>query len=160
MPPLHQENNLAKNLLFLRRRNRINQTELASRVNKRSTTISNWENKLSEPNVQELIEISNFFGVSLDDLVMGDFENGKVFTSPTLEQKQQNGKVNGKVNGKLSAEKEASEPHGSPTQEPPKEPGDSAFWAVLSALRLMDGKLDGLRAVVDSINEKTGSKPA
>ncbi len=69
-------NNFAKNLYHLRKRENITQQELALKLKKGNTTIGNWENGLSEPNIEELLKLSNIFGVVLQDLVEADLENG------------------------------------------------------------------------------------
>lgn len=44
------------------------QTEIAKCLNIPQTTYSNYENGISEPNIKKLIEIADFYGVSLDYL--------------------------------------------------------------------------------------------
>lgn len=65
----------AKNLIFLRKKTRTNQTQIASAVNKRQSTIANWENEDSEPDLTDLIGINQYFGISLDDLVFTDLSS-------------------------------------------------------------------------------------
>ncbi|MEJ7737425.1 MAG: helix-turn-helix transcriptional regulator [Chitinophagaceae bacterium] len=63
---------LGKNLKYLRKKLGKTQPEIASLVNKGSTTVSNWENGESEPSLSELMIISNFFGVPIDALLNKD----------------------------------------------------------------------------------------
>ncbi|HEY8388880.1 MAG TPA: helix-turn-helix transcriptional regulator [Parasegetibacter sp.] len=63
---------LSKNLAYLRKQLKLRQEEMQSRVGVSRTTWSNYENGISEPSVNGLINISNFFGVSLDDLLKKD----------------------------------------------------------------------------------------
>ena len=63
---------LGKNLRHLRKQMSKTQSEIASLIKKGQTTIGNWENGISEPNLDELIVISNFFDIPLDMLVKVD----------------------------------------------------------------------------------------
>jgi transcriptional regulator with XRE-family HTH domain len=57
------------NLKILRNRLGKNQTYIASIVDKTQQTIGNWESGIGEPNIYELIKITNLFGISLDDFI-------------------------------------------------------------------------------------------
>lgn len=63
---------LGKNIRHLRKQNSKTQAELASHLDRGQTTIGNWENGISEPGVEELITLSNFFDISLDNLLKID----------------------------------------------------------------------------------------
>src|SRR5579862_2223669 len=63
---------LGKNLRYLRKQLSKTQSEIAALIKKGQTTIGNWENGISEPNLDELIVISNFFDIPLDVLVKID----------------------------------------------------------------------------------------
>lgn len=62
-------NYLGSNLKHLRKQYAINQSEVASVLNKAATTIGNWENGISEPNILELNKLATYFSVSIDDLI-------------------------------------------------------------------------------------------
>jgi transcriptional regulator with XRE-family HTH domain len=74
---------LGKNIRHLRKRSSQNQDVLASLVNKGQTTIGNWENGVSEPNLSELLLISNYFGISIDSLLKTDLSRAEPDPSPT-----------------------------------------------------------------------------
>ena len=63
---------LGKNLRYLRKQLSKTQSEIASLIKKGQTTIGNWENGISEPNLDELLVISNFFDIPLDVLIKVD----------------------------------------------------------------------------------------
>jgi transcriptional regulator with XRE-family HTH domain len=63
---------LGNNLRILRKDRGISQAELGLQVNKGQTTIGNWENNISQPNLDELIIVSNYLGVTIDDLIKND----------------------------------------------------------------------------------------
>jgi transcriptional regulator with XRE-family HTH domain len=57
------------NLKTLRNNFNINQSYLALQLNKTQQTIGNWESGIGEPNISELIKITNLFGISIDDFI-------------------------------------------------------------------------------------------
>ena len=74
---------LGKNIKHLRKQFSQTQSELADMMGKGQTTIGNWENGVSEPSVEELLLLSNYFGTPVDillkvDLSLTNWEIGKV----------------------------------------------------------------------------------
>jgi transcriptional regulator with XRE-family HTH domain len=63
---------LGKNMRYLRKQLSKTQSEIAALIKKGQTTIGNWENGISEPNLDELLVISNFFDIPLDALIKVD----------------------------------------------------------------------------------------
>ena len=61
-------------LYQLRKQKGFSQEELASRLNVSRQTVSKWEVGDSTPDMEKLIAMSDLFGVSLDNLVMGKEE--------------------------------------------------------------------------------------
>lgn len=57
-----------------RERDQYSQEELAERIYVSRQTISNWENKRSYPDIQNLMLLSVLFNVSLDELVNADVD--------------------------------------------------------------------------------------
>ena len=68
---------LGKNLRLLRKRSAKTQSDIASLIKKGQTTVGNWENGISEPSIDELLLISNYFDISLDTLVKIDLAEAK-----------------------------------------------------------------------------------
>lgn len=52
----------------------ISQEELAENIYVSRQTISNWETGKTYPDIHSLLLLSNFFGITLDELVKGDLE--------------------------------------------------------------------------------------
>jgi transcriptional regulator with XRE-family HTH domain len=73
-------NFLGNNLRYLRRKKGVNQADIASYIGKGSTTIGNWEQGISQPNIEELTILSNFFEIVLDDLIKIDLEKSNLNT--------------------------------------------------------------------------------
>src|SRR5579863_268814 len=63
---------LGKNLRHLRKQSSRTQSEIASLIQKGQTTIGNWENGISEPSLNELLIISNYFDIPVDALLKID----------------------------------------------------------------------------------------
>jgi transcriptional regulator with XRE-family HTH domain len=63
---------LGKNLRYLRKQSSRTQSEIASLIQKGQTTVGNWENGISEPSLNELMIISNYFDIPLDTLLKVD----------------------------------------------------------------------------------------
>src|SRR5665647_525226 len=63
---------LAKNLLFLRKNKGWKQSEIEYRCGIKQRNWSNWENAGSQPDINNLITISNLFGMAVDSLLKED----------------------------------------------------------------------------------------
>ena len=57
---------IAKNLTYLRKKNKLTQAELAGKLNYSDKAVSKWEKGESLPSVEVLYTISKLYGVSLD----------------------------------------------------------------------------------------------
>ncbi len=64
--------NLSHQIKKFREQRHFSQEDLSEKIFVSRQTISNWENGRSYPDVQNLLLLSNLFGVSLDELVKGD----------------------------------------------------------------------------------------
>lgn len=60
---------IGENLTELRKRKRLTQAELATKLNYSDKAISKWEHGDAIPSIENLIEICKFYGISLDQLV-------------------------------------------------------------------------------------------
>lgn len=63
---------IGKKLKDARMRSGFTQESVAERVNVSRQTISNWENEKSYPDIISVIELSNLYSISLDELLKGD----------------------------------------------------------------------------------------
>ena len=61
----------SESLKSLRKENKIDQTKLASELKVSPKTVSHWETGYTEPSIAQLISLSKFFNVSLDELITG-----------------------------------------------------------------------------------------
>jgi transcriptional regulator with XRE-family HTH domain len=69
---------LGKNLRHLRKQSSRTQSEIASLIQKGQTTIGNWENGISEPSLNELLIISNYFDIPVDTLLKVDLAESQL----------------------------------------------------------------------------------
>jgi transcriptional regulator with XRE-family HTH domain len=60
---------IGKNIKTLRHLHQLNQQELAVALNIKQSTIANYEKDIRTPNLETMIAMADYFGVSLDDLV-------------------------------------------------------------------------------------------
>jgi transcriptional regulator with XRE-family HTH domain len=98
-------NYFAENLRFVRKLFDVSQTELALQVNKRQTTVGGWENKVSQPDIDNLIAISEFFGISIDDLVKWDIEKRNLITEKHIKKMKEERNLMGNAMGNLIRKK-------------------------------------------------------
>ncbi|MCM6851672.1 helix-turn-helix domain-containing protein [Lactococcus lactis] len=62
-------------LKTLRKINGLTQKELAEKLKIKQNSYSDWENGKSEPNIEMLVRIADYFDVSLDYLLGGKMKN-------------------------------------------------------------------------------------
>ena len=70
-----------ENLRELRKEKGYSQEELACKLNVTRQTVSKWENGSAMPDLKKLTELAEFFGVSMDDLLKLDVEDGRETSS-------------------------------------------------------------------------------
>ncbi|MDE7213213.1 MAG: helix-turn-helix domain-containing protein, partial [Anaeroplasmataceae bacterium] len=66
--------NVGEKLKAARVRQGLTQDELAEKLHITRQTISNWENSKSYPDILQIVELSNLYGLSLDELLKDDEE--------------------------------------------------------------------------------------
>ncbi len=59
----------SKNLKSLRSSCGVGQKQLAEKLNISLKTISHWETGYSEPSIMQLIQLADYFDISIDELV-------------------------------------------------------------------------------------------
>ncbi|WP_265460386.1 helix-turn-helix domain-containing protein [Enterococcus sp. HY326] len=79
--------NFSKQLKKYREINQLSQEVLSEKIYVTRQTISKWENDKSYPDIHNLVALSIFFDISLDELVKGDVDIMKnVVTSKKMNQ--------------------------------------------------------------------------
>lgn len=64
--------NFAKKLTSLRQKRGLSQKELSERLGVSWQTVSKWEANQAKPDMEKIIDISDFFGISIDYLLKDD----------------------------------------------------------------------------------------
>ncbi|GAA6114440.1 XRE family transcriptional regulator [Apilactobacillus apinorum] len=70
-----EKNIFSRKLIDLRRKNQLSQAGLANKLFVTRQSISKWENGESEPSIDKLINLSEIFNTSLDNLIMGNMSD-------------------------------------------------------------------------------------
>lgn len=66
-----KKNNLSEILKELRIQHKLKQSDLGELLKVSDKTISSWEKDRSEPKIDQLLELSKYFNVSIDYLIKG-----------------------------------------------------------------------------------------
>lgn len=120
-----------KNLGYLLGKFAINQDQLGIFINRRQTTVSNWVNGISVPDVDDLVKLHHFFGLGIDMLIMVDLEKSQLVTDKYV-----------------AAFKKLYKTGEETVATQFMQEGDPVYTrAVLDQLKEMDGKLDELRGM-------------
>ncbi len=96
--------NFSQKLQNLRNGKNLSQEELAEIMNVSRQSVSKWELGQSFPEIEKLIDISNYFGVSIDSLVKDEkveAENEKIETKVSERISEQNNKLPIRVKRKI-----------------------------------------------------------
>ena len=62
----------SSNIKFLRKHRGRTQDDMAFALNLKRSTLSGYENGVSEPNLEALVAFSKYFGIAIDTLVKVD----------------------------------------------------------------------------------------
>lgn len=60
--------NIARNILFYRKKKHWTQKQLAEKLNIKNSAISNWEKELNSPDIETLFEMCDLFGISISEM--------------------------------------------------------------------------------------------
>ena len=63
---------MGKQLKEARIKSHLTQEMVSEKINVSRQTISNWENEKSYPDIINIIELSNLYSITLDELIKGD----------------------------------------------------------------------------------------
>lgn len=80
-------NYFAKNLVLLRKLSKMSQSEIESRTGIKRNTWSNWENKKSEPSLENLFKITKFYNIDIGDLLSKNLSKDPEIAAQMAENK-------------------------------------------------------------------------
>ena len=67
-----ERNYFASNIKHLRKVNRLTRKDLAVKLGKTANAISNWEQGIRQPTVNDMVVIANYFNIDIMDLYEED----------------------------------------------------------------------------------------
>ncbi len=99
-------NYIAGNLRFIREKFGLKQSEMLNYIGFAQTTWNNYEKGVSKPKLDDLIQISNKFGISLDNLLKLDLAKGNLIEMERDAILQAKGNPKGNPKGNLNPTKQ------------------------------------------------------
>ena len=66
----------------------LTQRELAEKIGVKNYTVANWEQNRTEPAIKDLVDLANFFEVSVDYLIGRENEFGQIIIFKNLTNSQ------------------------------------------------------------------------
>lgn len=72
-------NNVSKSIKRLRSNKKMTQDELAAILNVTRQAVSNWENEKTQPDIETITKIAEYFGVSTEEIIYGEVKSDKKF---------------------------------------------------------------------------------
>ncbi len=90
---------IAERIYELRKNSGKSQGELADMLNVSRQSVSKWENGTSNPEIENLVELSKIFDVSVDDII--NYDKTKTIKQPQTYQTEAISKLQTKNNGGL-----------------------------------------------------------
>ena len=140
-------NHFSKNLRFLLEKFSVKQSQLATFIGKSQNSISNWIHEISAPDIRDLVGISTFFGISMDDLALRDLERSKTISSLQLSRFQKRMQVQPGGNRVSRLYSGKPEEEAMTFQEP--QPGYGK--AIVNQVKEIQVKLDELRKTAEKL---------
>lgn len=140
-------NYFSANLVFCRKAFHVSQSELSVIIGKGQSTVAGWENGVSEPNVETLLKISEFFAISVDDLIRTDFTSIDLHAFKKLVKDEEKLKTleESLARNKYRNNKRNPRPYQfNNTISAVEEPDPTSLRSTLKMLKTIDGKIDEL----------------
>lgn len=70
-------NSIGERIYELRKQNNMSQGDLADKLNVSRQTVSKWENNMSSPEIEKIVQLSDVFRVTIDYIIKGDKEENE-----------------------------------------------------------------------------------
>lgn len=78
--------NLTEKLIYLRKKQRLTQVELAEKLDVSRQAVSKWESEVTVPSLDNLKTLGKFYGVSMDYLLNDELEQFETSKKETTAQ--------------------------------------------------------------------------
>lgn len=151
-------NYFSSNLKFLIKRFKTSQQDLALYIDMKQTSVSNWINGVSTPDIDILVKIHQFFGVSMDSLLKTDLQDSGLITDEHVEEFKRRGKPGGKVLGGVQPLSRRYFDEEDRPESLANEQESIAAWAIMGQLKQVTEKLDQLQQLGEELLRRTGKK--
>ncbi|EFV18759.1 hypothetical protein HMPREF1026_02120 [Lachnospiraceae bacterium 8_1_57FAA] len=80
--------NIGEQINNLRKQHGLSQDDFANLFNVSRQTISNWENGKSYPDLEMIIKVSDYFKISIDELLKNDVQTVKKIDNEKKDKKE------------------------------------------------------------------------
>lgn len=100
------------NIKYLKKKMSITQSDIGFQVGKKGNTIGYWEAGKGEPDMTDLIKLSQYFDISIENLLFTDLSKGVISKKTDKENLSEKGAIKGANKGAISL-KNIEVPHGS-----------------------------------------------
>jgi transcriptional regulator with XRE-family HTH domain/signal peptidase I len=88
---------IGKNLIFLRKRENLKQSEMLTVFGVQNFTWSDYERGKSTPPIDLILKISDYFLIDVSDFVTKDLSELRFTSNPDIENTEVKGKITGKI---------------------------------------------------------------
>ena len=145
------------NLRYICKRFGVTQEALAFQMKKTQTTIGNWQNGKSQPSIEELLILSNYFSVDLTTFIAVDIEKNnlikeEIVQSFNAKRKARSVKDN-VIKGGIPQSYEYQIPESQVSDE-----DRTTNWIVLNELRNLSLKIDSVKSSIEKIARRKENK--
>lgn len=147
---------LGLNLRFLRKQRDLTQDEMPAQLGVSRATWSNYENDVTEPGIEMLLRISDFFDVSIDNLLRVNLQDVHLSGKTGDAKKQAESTPICTPISTPFGTKNPKNKDGNEAEHSQGEAGSPVTWALLTLMQRMDAKLDGIWLSVETIAIEKG----
>lgn len=139
---------VGKTIATLRQTKGMTQQQLAAAMNVSHQAVSKWENGAALPDIQTLVELTQLFGVTVEQLLNGEIPEARLENSTSFDEHMHN--IGNFVNGVIddignmfkpappqAPEEEPKEAEGEPKEVPDGEPSEKKMKVDLDELLKM-----------------------
>jgi transcriptional regulator with XRE-family HTH domain len=85
---------LAKNILHLRKQKDLTQSKMCADIGIPRNTLSNWENDVSVPDLDKIVQLADYFNVDLTDFITVDMSDSNLIQNEKEAKNRQNSYLN------------------------------------------------------------------
>ena len=145
------------NLRYICKKFGVTQEALAFQMKKTQTTIGNWQSGKSQPSIEELLILSNYFSIDLTTFIAVDIEKNSLVKEDSIQS------FNAKRKARTVKDNliKGGVPHSYDYQIPESHVSDedkTTNWIVLNELRSLSQKIDSVKSSIEKIAGRKDKK--